>query len=983
MTQAEIQAALGALLPDHEAAELSGLVSRLPDPGGAIRSLERLLESGARVPDTARIRSFLILAGSSPFLGRLLVQNPEFLDGLPAAGSAILLRTREDLEEDFARFRFLHGSHDISTALRRFRNREYPRIALADFLGVADLPAVTRALSLLADTLLDQAIRSVRALLEERHGRPTWRDDRGILAEAGFTVLALGKLGGEELNYSSDIDLLYLYERDGETTGVGASGRDAIPNKEFFSRLAAGATALIAGRGPEGQVFRIDLGLRPGGKDGDLVVSLGSAVAYYRTWAEPWERQALIKARPAAGSLELGKRLLDQVRPLVFAERADPYLPLEIAAMKDRIDAQLAHAGRAESDIKLGRGGIRELEFAVQALQLLHGGTDPWLQQGNTLLALHRLADKGFVGESEHAAIAAAYIFLRNLEHRLQLGQDRQTAVLPSRAGEWDQLARRMPPGGTVPERPAESLREALALHRDTVRRFYDSVFGRAAQGSFEESGPDFWLDRMDEDTLLGRLRAAGTRDPAAALRPVRMIRRLLRPVATSEVRRAILRTGNELLEVGGRSLNARRAFANLEKLLSTLVTDPEALVRFLGRREIVAPTVRLLGQSDLLGTLFIRHPDLLEDLADRSRVLRTPGVALYRDRLRQAVEAEPKVRGRAGALRRAQQREVATIAVRDINLQATLRESLKSQTDLADATLDLVLDLAAPGSRPPLALLGLGRLGYREIDFGSDLDLVFVCAPAEGEGTETLALCRPVCERIVRILGTLSRDGQLYKVDLRLRPSGREGDLVTTRAALEAYFRHDAEVWELQSFLKARAVSGDAALGEGLVAGLESIALERGLDLGPARLAASVNGMRSRLQSGAPPESLKIGPGGILDIHFIIEFLQLAHAVAGPPDKDTLRLLTHLNRLGHLDEKSMRTLYEAYLFLRAVDHQMRLVYDRPLAGLPADPGRVAEIAAALNPDLQGPAGGDRLLADLAERRRAVCDVYRGIVRAD
>lgn len=984
MTHAEIQAVLGALLPDHEAADLGGLASRLPDPGGALLSLRRLIESGIRAPDAARLRNFLVLAGSSPFLGRLLSQNPEFLEGLPAAGTGIRLRTREDLEEDFARFRFLHGSQDISTVLRRFRDREYPRIALADFLGSADLPAVTRALSLLADTLLDQAVRSVRALLEERHGRPTWRDDRGTLAESGFAVLALGKLGGEELNYSSDIDLLYLYERDGETGGVGLEGRDAIPNREFFARLAAGATALIAGRGPAGQVFRVDLGLRPGGKDGDLVVSLGSAVAYYRTWAEPWERQALIKARPAAGSIELGRRFLELVRPLVFAERTDPYLPLEIAAMKDRIDAQLARTGRSESDIKLGRGGIREIEFAVQALQLLHGGSDPWLQQGNTLLALHRLADKGFLGAGEHAAIAAAYVFLRHLEHRLQLGQDRQTAVLPVRGDEWDRLARRLPPGVLAGDRPAEGLRAALEEHRDTVRRFYDTVFGRAAQGTLDAGGPDFWLDRMDDTTLLERLRSAGAPDPAVALRPIRMIRRLLRPAATPEVRRAILRTGQDLLEVAGRSLNARRAFASLEKLLSTLVADPPALARFLGRREIVAPTVRLLGQSDLLGALFIRHPGLLEDLADRGRVLRTPDVALYGERLRQAVDAEPEARGRADALRRAQSREIATIAVRDLNGQATLRESLKSQTDLADATLGVALDLAAANAAgAPIAVLGLGRLGYREIDFGSDLDLVFACAPDDDAIAETLAACRPICERVVRILATLSRDGQLYKVDLRLRPSGREGDILATRAALEAYFRRDAEVWELQSFLKARAVAGDMVLGEALVADLEAIAIDRARTLGPERLAARVDAMRARLQAGVPPENLKIGPGGILDIHFIIEYLQLAHGDPGPPDKDTLRLLTHLHRLGRLDEGSLRTLYEAYLFLRAVDHRMRLIDDRPLTKLPSDPSRLAEIASALGTDAGGGEEGARFVETLAGIRSGVSDVYRRVIAAD
>src|SRR5207245_2529636 len=202
-------------------------------------------------------------------------------------------------------------------------------------------------------------------------------------------------------------------------------------NREFFTRLATEVTRLIAGHGPEGRVFRVDLALRPGGRDGDIVMSAGAAAAYYRNWAESWERQALIKARPAAGDLELGRRFVEAIEPTVYSPRPDPYLALEIGAMKDRIDARLSAEGRAETDIKLGRGGIREIEFAVQALQLKHGGADPWLRQGNTLLALHRLADKAYIGYEEYASLTRAYTFLRDLEHRLQLGHDRQTATLP------------------------------------------------------------------------------------------------------------------------------------------------------------------------------------------------------------------------------------------------------------------------------------------------------------------------------------------------------------------------------------------------------------------------------------------------------------------------------------------------------------------------------------------------------------------------
>lgn len=997
MTDEEVEAALFEILPAEEIPGLAREVARLPHPEGAIRDLARLREAAGPRFAPGRAGDFLVLAAHSPYLANLLIQNPEFLDALPAGVSPAGLPTREDLEEGLARFRFLNSDADISTVLRRFRNREYPRIALADFLGAADFPTITGTLSLLADVLLDSAVRAARAPLEQRYGRPTSRDDQGLLEEAGFVVMALGKLGGAELNYSSDIDLVYLFSRDGETAAPGKERSGTIGNKEFFTRLAAEVTRLIGGHGAEGQVFRVDLGLRPGGNDGDLVTSMGAAVAYYRNWAEAWERQALIKARPAAGDLGLGRRFVAQVNPLVYPSDPDPYLVLEMAAMKDRIDARLSDAGTSETDIKLGRGGIRELEFAVQALQLRHGGRDPWLQQGNTLLALHRLAEKGFIDYREYGALAEAYVFLRNLEHRLQLGWNQRASLLPSGAEDWLLLARRMGLQDAGPVNAASRLIEMLERHRDTVRRFFDSVVREAAQPRIDEEGPDLWLDRLDDEMLLDRLATSGMPEPLAVLGPVKRIRRLLRPATVSpDLRRALRRAGPALLRSAGRSVNARRAFANLERLLSSLAGDAEALLRFFARQEVLEPVVRLLGKSDLLGDLLIRQPGILGELEDRGRLLKTPEPEFYRSLLQPAAPGPGDARVRAGELRRRHQSALALIAIRDINGQATLREVLKSLSDLADAAVDGALALAAqpppgppePGSpsSPSIAILGLGRLGYREVDYGSDLDLVFLRTAEGGDSVEAQAAVRIRCERAVRDLTTLSRDGQLYQVDLRLRPSGREGNIVATLDALRDYFSRSADVWEMQSFLKARPVAGDLELGRRAARQVEDLILARCRDLGPRAIARAVHGMRQRLlekESRDPdrPPSIKAGPGGLLDIHFAIEFLQLAHGVPGPRDKDTLRLLTHLGDLGLLKEEPMRVLYGSYLFLRALDHQVRLIHNRPLAHLPVDAPRLAEIARAIG---EAPADDASAAAWLREtfaaRTEAARRVYEEVV---
>jgi glutamate-ammonia-ligase adenylyltransferase len=834
-----------------------------------------------------------------------------------------------------------------------------------------------------------------RAPLESRYGRPTSRDQRGNVEECGFTILALGKLGGEELNYSSDIDLLYLYSRDGETSGLGEGGEGATANKDFFTRLATEVTHLIAGSGREGQVFRVDLGLRPGGRDGDLVMTANAVTAYYRNWAEAWERQALIKARPVAGDLPLGRRFVQEVEPLIYRRDPDPYLVLEIGAMKDRIDTQLSGQGRSDTDIKLGWGGIRELEFAVQSLQLQHGGRDPWLRQGNTLLALHRLAERGLLAYSNYAALSQGYIFLRDLEHRLQLGRNRQTSTLPGHARDMEILARRMRPFQGAPHgEAAQRLTEALVHHRGVVRAFYDLVFGEAAQPRIDEDVEDLWIDRLDDGELIERLRRSGMVDAEAVFRPVQLIRRRLQEAAGSADRRRIFRkSGPALLQAAARSPNPRRSLDNLERLIASLSAHPDSLARFLAHRELVGPIVQGLGRSNLLAGLLIRQPRILRGLEDRVKVLHTMTAEEYHSRMLEPIRSSGRsVSSRLGELRRRHQGELAITALRDINRQVTVREVLKSLSNLADAVLEATAHLEseemnARGLASPaglrLAVLGLGRLGYRELDFGSDLDLVFVMEGETGASSSVTAAHR-WCEGIIRTLSTLNRDGQLYKVDLRLRPSGEEGELVPTLDGLMDYFRGPAEVWEMQSFLKARPVAGDLELGARAVDMVERVIQERARGLGPEALAASVEQMRERiLREAAEPGSVKLGEGGLIDIHFALDVLRLRHAVSNPGDKDTPRLLTHLNRLGHRPERLLAPLYEGYLFLRALEHGTRLLYDRPLIQLPEDRRRLAELASIIDPTLEVEDGAAETLLERFQRYTTnVREIYLEILHA-
>jgi glutamate-ammonia-ligase adenylyltransferase len=549
--------------------------------------------------------------------------------------------------------------------------------------------------------------------------------------------------------------------------------------------------------------------------------------------------------------------------------------------------------------------------------------------------------------------------------------------------------------GDAAPGREDGSLARHLDRHREIVRTFYDSVLGRAAQLMLGEGRPNPWLDRVDDAVLLETLRTAGVREPERVLVPLKSMRRLLRPEAVSEeFRQALRRNGPHLLQAAVRTRHPRRALGNVEKLFSSLLANPGELLHFLNQRRIIVPTIQLLGRSDFLAGLVIRQPGILRSFEQRSSIMRTPRRETYRSLLLRPARGD--VHHGLGELRRRHQAALATIALRDINRQATLREVLKSLSDLADATVDAVEMLAreelAEGGHPVpdslrIAILGLGRLGYRELDYGSDLDLVFLQEGGAGRTLEGRSLATRLCEAMVRQLSTLSRDGQLYHIDLRLRPSGGAGELVHSIASLGDYIRDQAETWELQSFLKARPVGGDRELGRRGGRTIESLLLDRAQSLGAGQLAGDILVLRRRLADAAGRDrrrpDIKQGDGGLLDIHFLIEYLQLSHRIANPDDKDTLRLLTILTERGALDEGKMSTLYEGYLFLRALDHEMRLIHHPPLKKLPADEGRRRELAEGLDPStINDPGAGRKLLETYRRHATAIHGTYQAIVRA-
>src|SRR5690349_6678933 len=467
---------IGNGIPERILTRIEILLAATPDPDEALHHLERLRAESPAAFDriTSSPNSLRLLIATfaySQFLSEAILRRPEFILQLSGSGSLHRLLTAEELEDQLLEFL---GSEFAAVPsplmLARFRRRQILRIMLRDVLGLASLSDVTEELSNLSDAILDLAYRRIRDELVQRYGEPRYTDQNGEIQQCKFSVIALGKLGGKELNYSSDIDLMFVYSGNGETDGPVR-----ITNKEFFKKAANQYTELLSTYTNEGMCYRVDLRLRPDGRYGEVCISQDGARSYYQSRARDWELQMLIKARVAAGDREPGRDLLEFVEPLIYSTSLDFRAVEAVSETRERISEKLAARRSPQTgvDVKLAPGGIRDIEFLVQCLQRLHGGREPWVRHGGTLFALFRLRDKGLLYGTEYARLVAAYQFLRNVEHRLQLDQDLQTHTLPVDAEGIAILARKMPSASGT-SATADSFNRELQSHLETVREIYE-----------------------------------------------------------------------------------------------------------------------------------------------------------------------------------------------------------------------------------------------------------------------------------------------------------------------------------------------------------------------------------------------------------------------------------------------------------------------------------------------------------------------------
>lgn len=849
------------------------LVSDLPDQEAARRFLSSL--EMQRPSDAAKLKKndgllsdVLTLASYSPLLGTTLLQNPEYIWWLSRKRHSPAVRRKEELLEALGRFVLTNSQLDLHAQLARFRRRELLRIFLSDIRRLTTMAEITEDISNLADAILETALRRAEQDTNNRFGTPHVIDDKGRKTIAGFCIVSLGKLGSRELNYSSDIDLLFLYSAEGETSGSGSRG--SVTNREYFIKLSETIVQLVGSQRGEGAAYRVDMRLRPHGRVGPLAISVADAVKYYTNEARDWERQVLIRSRSSAGDAELYKSFFDKVENAVFVSESDQQAFYQghgqirdpQSAIRNRLEDVRRSKALIDSEqrsdrgfnVKLGRGGIREIEFIAQALQLAYAGTDRWLRAPHTLISLARLADRGLITEAELTELFNAYEFLRHLEHILQMENGLQTHAIPEEPDRRALVGRRM---------RCETLAifdGEIDTHTSNVHRIFTRVFGSG--DLLKTTAPDADADAAPEIESLESIKAEESIPPGASF---------------------------------------------------------------------------------------------------RSKTVTLPAHDEYIVLLHNAIRKETDFRHRLGAFRRRWAQLLDEIKTAELDGVLDIRQAKRAQTGLAEASIETALSITREelGRRYKtrienlrIGVIGLGKLGGGAIDYGSDLDLVLVYDDANEDSqrprqiTEAEFYSR-AAEVFVTTLSSMTRDGSIYRVDLRLRPYGKNGQSVISASAFSDYMRETAAIWEWLAYVKIRAVGGDMEFARRVEQTVRGIIHARAAGIDPTELANETSRVRTLLEKEkvrvrrSKDIDIKYGPGGLLDVYFAMRYLQLRDNVPDrSDDRSTEFMLDELHRHGSLSQAHHETLSAGYRFLSALDHNLRLLVDRttrlPLANTSA-----------------------------------------------
>jgi glutamate-ammonia-ligase adenylyltransferase len=877
-------------------------LSFCPEPERAGNNLDSFLDAN---PDYAEALSryrdqAALLFSYSQFLANYCIRQPEELFRALDALHIPLVQKRliEELREIFVT---CNSVSEGMRAVRLFKKKKTLIITLKDVLKKASLQETLLEMSALADAVLSESLDFIEPFLRQRYGAP---EDNSLV------VISLGKLGAEELNYSSDVDIIFVYRKEGETTGVPAI-QGALMNRvtafEYYTKLVEEYTRFLSANTEDGFAYRVDLRLRPQGQRGGLAMSLDSHEEYYESWGQLWERAAFLRARPSAGDMKLGEDFLGMIRRFVFRKYLDEDTIEEIRRMKSQVE-QLK-SGTLGRDIKRGYGGIREIEFFIQIFQLIYGGRDTLVRERSTFKALHRLQQKGLIGHDDYRRLSDNYIFLRTLEHRLQQMNDLQTHSLPSGTGELEHLGRRM----SFPD-SASFLAELNARRRET-REIYDSLLETGKSGEERDVGVlsrVFWdMETPVEYLLAEELSRTGITDTGKAIRCLVKIRNNIYSFRTIKGRRLLEDIIPLFVDEALRGDDPDAALLQLVDFSDVLSAREAYLEAISQRRQQISALNFIFSHSVYLSKLIMGSPAHLE------AVVGGDGAKKSLPEMKMELSHMIETQGLSAAVRFFRKQEEIRLGVLFMDRVIGIRELFRALSKTAEA----VLSVAAASLAPNLTVIALGKLGGREITFKSDLDVIFVTR--DGPSPDDIRSA----ENLLKLLMSYTKDGAAYHMDTRLRPEGNKGPLVVSREGLSEYYINNAHPWELQALLKARVITSDSEW-IGWFRSMRSMALRRGIgEVSPEDMKRMRERMEKEISKGSAESDLKFGSGGIVELEFSIQYLQLMCRTcrSGVFVQGTPEAVRALCKAGALNAADAEMLTEIYILFRTVETLLRL----------------------------------------------------------
>ncbi len=971
---------------------------RSADADMALNNLERFLAASDAVPllDAVlaeypdAIDTLISICATSQFLSDTLVTQPAAIRMLgfplhrtPTKAELVteLLTEVDSAPEDS------HVLHSI----RQFRARHLLRIGINDVIHDRPLEEVTAGIADVAEAAVIVALTLAERTVKRRFGEPITHDGQ----PGRMTILAFGKLGGHELNYSSDIDLMIVFDEEGQTTG-----KLNVTLEEYYSRVTREMLRLLT-QSPA--AYRVDFRLRPEGQRGPLVRSMASTLSYYDTLGRTWERQALIKVRPIAGDPELGQQFLSAIEPFIYRKFLSMAEITEVKAIKRKIEHRATRQGDDARDVKTGYGGIRDVEFVIQFLQLLNGGELPAVRSNNTLYAITALLRADCLTPTEGEILEKGYRFLRRTEHRLQLLGDLQTHHLPDRPEDLRRLAMRLgycDQTTSAEKQFQDDFEKVTAFHRKVLNHLLHDAFPEPATPEIPES--DLILLPEDEEKSHSILSRYGFRDTVTALRNLQLLAEEPVPfLPTRRCRHFLASIAPKLLQALAETPDPDMSLTNLEKVTSSLGAKGVLWELFSFNEPSLKLYVDLCATSQFLSQILMSHPGMIDELLD-SLVLDQPK---SRSELEQELQelcrgAEPQLVDRI--LHSFQNKELLRIGVQDILGKRPLPQTLEALSDLAQTLLGFVVTREleqlqqrwgsplVPGTSQPchFVIIGLGKLGGREMNYQSDLDLVLLYEVdgqthhLEGEATSHTHFFSELAQRVIKALSHHGPLGRLYQADMRLRPTGKSGNLVVPLEGFRKYYAEGAQLWERQALTRARIVYGESSFATLVQAAIQEAAYQ---DWSPVMIDEIIL-MRKRLEASRGEADLKRGIGGIVDVEFLVQLLLLKYGKQYPAIRQAniWAALRELQRAGLLDVRTAERITRHYDFLRMLESRQRIVQNQSLDSLPDNPDDMIKLVRRLGYRESTPSQAvARFKVDLDQRRREMRTLFLEVVEKE